>query len=145
MTVRPATDADVPFIVEMGLQFIGSTVYRSFLTPSVRHIEDLVTRLIADDRGVVFVLEMRGGDVVGMLGAMLAEHFITGLPTATELFWWADPSARGHGIRLLRAFEQWARSRGATVAQMVAPTADVAAIYERVGYVEMERAYQRSL
>lgn len=145
MTVREATAADVPEMVTMGLRFIASSPYAVHLTPDPERMALVVERLVEDPRGLALVLEQRGGALVGMLGVMVDAHFLTGLPTMSELFWWAEPVARGHGLRLLRAAERWAKAQGAVVAQMIAPTEDVGRLYLRLGYEPLERSYQRSL
>lgn len=92
----------------------------------------------------VFVAETATG-LVGMIGLFVHPHPFTGQRTATEMFWWIDPEARGPGMRLLRAAETWARRAGAATLQMVAPDPAVERFYERVGFTRVETSYTRRL
>jgi GNAT superfamily N-acetyltransferase len=64
---------------------------------------------------------------------------------AFEVVWWVEPEARGDGVRLLRAAEDWAIEQGIGKMQMVAPNERVGALYERMGYLPVETSYQRTL
>jgi GNAT superfamily N-acetyltransferase len=142
--IRLATNADVPRLVEMGRRFISSTNYQSLLPVNPTQMSDFARRLI-EARGVL-VCE-RDGAVVGMIGLAFFPHFISGEMVAAEVFWWLEPEYRGgtEGIRLLRAAESQARARGAVKLQMIAPSDEVSAMYQRMGYAFVEAAYQRSL
>lgn len=126
----------------MGLQFMA-TVYadkavdRDAMTQTARW-------LIEDDMGTVFVSE-RDGAVTGMIGMTIYSHPISGLPTATEMFWWVAPEHRGHGLRLLSIATTWAKAAGAVELQMIAPTPEVGRLYARLGYTLVETAYARTL
>lgn len=95
--------------------------------------------------GVVLVAEGTSG-LIGMLGAAVTPHLVTGELCGSEFFWWVRPDARGTvGVRLLRAAEAWAKTAGATSMLMVAPDERVERLYERLGYSRLEVAYQRRL
>lgn len=140
--IRLACESDVPRLVEMGLRFRRETGYCQHLAESAGNMAQTATRLI--ESGGVLVSE-RAGQIVGMIGIFLFPHFLSGEMTAGEVFWWVEPEHRGEGIKLLREAEKQARERGAVKLQMIAPTAKVAALYERLGYEFVESAYQRTL
>lgn len=145
MTIREATAEDVPDLVEMGLRF-RAHVYRDTLAENRERLEALALEMVSTPDRVVFVAEEdRTQRLCGMLGIVVFGHPMSGERQATEVFWWVEPEYRGVGIRLLRVGERWAQMRGAVTMQMVAPSesAGVGRLYERLGYREIERAFQR--
>lgn len=105
-----------------------------------------LTRSLIDGGGAVFVVEKDGG-LVGMMALTTYVHPMSGDTIATEIVWWMDPEARGGraALKLFSAGEAWARSKGATKFQMIAPSDKVGAFYERLGFERIEVHYQRSL
>lgn len=144
MTVREATVDDVPGIVATGQRFIRGSVYGRFLGENPAQLELFATWLIAQPDGELWVLE-HDGAIRGLLGATVFVHPMDGTVTASEMFWWTDPEVRGHGLKLLRAFETWARERGARKTTVVAPTPDVERLYERLHYAKVETSYERMI
>ena len=128
MTIRPATEADVPQIVAMSVHFLD-TLYAGALVGSAPHLAAFVQA----DR------------VIGMAVVHVYEHPMSGELVASELAWWVEPERRRAGVRLLRAIEQWARDQGAAVMQMIAPTPRVGAFYTAIGYAPVETLFQRRL
>lgn len=49
----------------------------------------------------------------GAIGGVCTSDLNTGETVAIEQFWYVDPEARGKGLMLLEAFEDWAMSKGA--------------------------------
>lgn len=143
-TIREATESDVPAIVEMGRQFRNETVYASRLPENVEQITATARRIVASPDGTVLVAD-RDGVLIGMIGLLLFTHHFSGERTAGELCFWIDPAHRGHGVRLLYRAERWAREHGATTLQMIAPTPEVGALYTRLGFTEIETAFQKEL
>lgn len=144
--IREATLEDVPRLVAMGRRFLAETPYGEVLTESVERLTRLAEGLIANDTGIVFVFEV-GDRPVGMLGAVVVEHPLSGQRMATELFWWVEPEYRrgGAGLLLMERAEAWATAAGAEALQMVAPNAQVARVYAARGYTLREQVFQRSL
>jgi hypothetical protein len=142
--IRHATLEDVSAIVAMGLRFIRETVYAGSISENPEQMARLATQLIDGDLdGVLFVVDGERGPV-GMTGALCFAHPLSGDLSVSELFWWCDEPARGRaGISLLRALTKWARERGAVGLTMIAPTADVERIYDRLGFQRMEVSYLR--
>lgn len=140
--IRDATLADIPRMVEMGQHFRKQTSYDKFLSDSPETMKKLGETLI--ERNGLIVSEERG-EVIGMLGFIIYEHFISGDLTAGEVFWFVEPQHRGSGIRLMKEMERRARSAGAKNMQMVAPSWKVAKFYKRSGFELMEMSYQRTL
>lgn len=141
MTVRVATEADIPAIVEMGRHFIAA-IYPRDLPFNPDQIAATARALLQSPDGAVFVAEVTGV-VVGMLAMIAFSHPLSGERIATELCWWVEPQHRGIGLRLLRAAQTWSRTQQAAVLQMIAPSPDVAQLYERLGLHAVETSYQR--
>lgn len=131
----------------MAVRFIAESPYRGLVIPNVGQLQRLVEFLL--DHGGVFVAQVDGGDVVGMIGASVIVHPIAGELVGSEVAWWMEPEHRGGsaGVRLLEAAERWAGAMGAVRFQMIAPAGDerVREFYRRRGYMEVETVFQREL
>lgn len=146
ITVRHAVPDDVPGMVQMASRFIES-VYVGKITKNEDSLSELGQRLVSDKSGdsLMTVVEVNG-QVVGMLGAHLFTHPMSGERVASELFWWVDQNARGRaGIRLFQALEGWAEEKRADVLMLVSPDAEVARFYKALGFEAVETTYQRRL
>lgn len=143
-TIRAATSGDIPRLVEMGRRFIAETAYRDLVVANPQRITQIIEEVMAAPDGIVLVSVSERG-IVGMIGVLVYPHPFSGERTGFDLCWWVEPEARGHGVRLMRAAEAWAREHGATQMQMVAPNPRVEGLYQRLGYRAIEVAYQRRL
>lgn len=145
--IRAATLADVPALVDLGRRFIRETGYRHLIRLNPPALERLAVQLImcAKAPSIVLVAE-RQGTLIGMFGLMAYPHPMSDDLTVAELMWWINPEARGAGLRLYRAGERWAKDQGPDVVlQMIAPTDDVETLYTRLGFVPVERTFQKRL
>ncbi len=140
--IRAATLADVPRLVAMGRAFLATPPYAGWFADDPDQLAATVTQLITGPLSTVLVA---GDPVTGMIGLLATPHFLSRQIVAGEVFWYTDPTARGAGVRLLKAAEAWARDRGATTLQMIAPTDRVASFYARCGYQPLETSYIRRL
>ena len=140
---REATLTDLPRLVEMGRHFLAAS-YRDTLTENLAQMATLAEQLVTQDNGTILVLE-RDGILVGMIGMLIFPHHLSAERTAGEVMWWIEPDARGAGIRLLKEAEQWARDHGARKIQMIAPNARVGQLYARLGYAQIEIAFQKDV
>lgn len=144
-TIRPATAADLDAIVQMGLEFRAT--YAPFLTKNPDRIRQTAELLLTAPH-ILLVAETATG-LIGMLGAAVFDHFVSGDRVASELFWWVAPDARTRhaGRGLLDQYETEARARGcATVTMAVlAHAPDVAATYTRLGYTPRDVTYEKDL
>ncbi len=126
--VRAAVDSDVPRIVEM------IVALRDAVNGPIPVSRDwsmrTVAKLIADPDGCVFVTD--GGFIAGLMQPTI----INPLPIAKELGWWASDNS---GLRLLRAFEAWAKGRRALLVQL--STAPEGLDLTRLGYARAELAW----
>lgn len=76
----------------------------------------------------------------GFLAASIQRSVINPAPMAVEHGWWA---ADGSGLRLLRAYEKWARDKGA--AAITLSTGPTGPNLARLGYRQAETAWIRTL
>jgi GNAT superfamily N-acetyltransferase len=141
---RPATAADVEGIVALGQRFLAQSVYRGRLADNPDQVRVLAQQLVDAPHGDVLVVDA-DGMLVGMLAIVAYAHHLSGEWVAGEVAFWIDPAYRGLGLRLLRDAERWARAQGACRLELVAPTPDVETFYARLGYVPIERTYQREM
>lgn len=144
--IREATAADLPRVVAMFGAFVAGSQYANYIGNDPTHAAAMMQRLIDGDESALFVVDSEEG-VIGMLGVLIFVQPFSGELVASELFWWLDPTHRGHGVWLLRRGESWAKQRGAQRMTMMAPIDKprVAEIYQAVGYTEIERVYSRNL
>lgn len=146
MHIRPATIDDLDALAVMGEHFLQQTEYAAMLACSPVHLRDFAVRCVTGALGQsdILVSDTGDGTLTGMIGLMVAPHPFSGERVAGELFWWVEPAHRGHGVRLLRAGEAWARAHDAVRFQMVAPNARVGHLYRRLGFAPLETTYQRT-
>jgi len=143
MTVRKATEADIPVCTRMSFAFMAA----AGLEGDAESVQQTLATMI--ETGGLFVV---GEPVEGMAAVMVFDNYMKrSQKVAQELFWWVDEPARGRGagIALLRALEAHARDNGAAALTMVALDAvegdRVGALYERNGYAPLERSYRKVL
>ncbi len=88
-----------------------------------------------------------GQPAQGVLMAYAFEHPFGAGRIAKETVWFVSPEARGRGsIRMLDAYEAWARSVGCVSVGMASlATNDVSSLYERRGYSAVETHFLKPL
>jgi GNAT superfamily N-acetyltransferase len=107
--IREATRADVPFILERGRAFFEYSPWATRTEYDEASTRATIEHLIAAPDGVIFISE---GGVIG--GLIFPLYFNADYRIAQELFWFAP----GRGVELRKAFEAWAKERGASAIQM---------------------------
>ncbi|WP_140630193.1 GNAT family N-acetyltransferase [Methylibium rhizosphaerae] len=116
MSIRFATLADIPALVEAGNRMHALTRFRNQPFNAQKTAEAFAS-LIQHDRGryVFFVAEGAQQRIVGALIGVMEKQIFSDLYTASVMHFDVLPEARmgGYGVRLLRAFEQWALNREA--------------------------------
>jgi GNAT superfamily N-acetyltransferase len=116
MTIRFATLADVPSLVEGGSRMHALTRFRS--QPfNVQRVAQAFSDLITQGQGKYAFLVAARTDhrVVGALIGVMEQQIFSDVYSASVMHFDVLPEARmgGHGVRLLKAFEQWAMNRNA--------------------------------
>lgn len=114
------------------------------------HWKEQWTKFI--DMGIGKIIAFYDGQkFVGMIGGLCVPCTMTAEKEAIEAFWYVQKDHRGTttGIRLLQAFEKWAKQAGAKRIKMM-HLSDLNAdmmrnIYLRMGYAPLEQAYWKAL
>ena len=141
--IREATTADVPTLLLISERF-GSEAPDTHKYDAGK-VERMLQFCIDDDNAVVYVMEV-GGVVVGGILGVVAEMWASYERSATEVAWFVDKQYRGRGaLKLLRSFEDWAESKDAdyiTVAD-IQGIANLEPLYKRKGYSKVETSYSK--
>ena len=145
--IRPLTVAELPLCLEGGKSFFDEGKMPGGFKPEV-----FLTnwrRLLVTSQGVVLGMFRADGAIMGALGGLLAPDLNNGDLLAVECFFYMIPSERGSGVRLLYAYEDWARSQGCIRAAMVhlqhLQPERLGQLYERLGYRKIEVCYVKEL
>lgn len=143
-----ATEDDVPRLAELGEEFYNATIYARSIPYDKASARETLTNILRSDLGIILVY----GDIRGFIAGIAAPVYANRtFLQAHELFWWVSPEFRGgrSGVVLLRAFERWAESIGASVVAMssletLAPER-VARMYDKAGYSPSEHLFIKVL
>lgn len=145
--IRAATASDLPRIVELGSRSLKDGPYSGMIKDTPEQSAKLALQTIQSANGKILVYETDGGRVAGLLGFFIFPHYFTGEPTATELMWYVEPEERkgGGAMHLLWEAEKQAKQMGAKKMGFTAPNGDVAKLYERFGYKQVEVSFMKEL
>lgn len=125
-TIRVATLDDLPAIARMAERFYPESPYPAIYGDMPEHqaagLAIVALRGWTEmgiEPGVMLVAE-HDGRLIGMLCAHIDPATFTPAVIAAELVWWIEPEFRGgmSAVRLVRAAEDDARAKGATVFNM---------------------------
>ncbi|MDH4990853.1 GNAT family N-acetyltransferase [Aquamicrobium lusatiense] len=139
-TVRHATPEDRLAIIRLLKESHGAA---GFTFPfSAPHADMLFRRHM--ECGLVLVC---GKPAHGVLMAATFDHPFGAGKWAKETVWYIAPSSRGRSaLRMLDAYEAWAREQGCTTIGMASLASnDVSKIYERRGYAPAETHFVKAL
>ena len=134
--IRAAVEADMHRLIEVGRKFHDAAGFKFDLDEDA--LGSFLSGLISSDQGAVLISDH------GVIGGVLAPSYSNpSWVMAVELFWWAERD----GLALLKAFEDWARSAGASEVRMSSlaslPRADV--LLRHKGYAATEISYSKGL
>jgi len=138
-SLRTATAADLDTMVDLGLRFNASGIYPR-LAMTEQGLRNTIGWVL--EHGRVWVA-LKDEQIVAGFGMTVLPHMLTGQLYAAEVFWWSNPEARGHGLKLFYAAEAWAKAEGVTMMQLVAPTPEAEQLYQRLGYAKVEAVYSK--
>jgi len=144
--IREARLTDMPRLLEMGRNFFDKANWARVVEWHEDSAEAALENLIESPDGVLLVIDIDGGTIVGMAGAIIyGFYFNLDHRTGQELFWWTEPQGKGYGLSLWRELEKQARAQGAQSFQMSnvnGMKSDVLGrLYERNGYTPGESTY----
>lgn len=150
MHIRPATDDDTDTLIALGERFFAFSRFAEIVPFAADGARAALRKFM--DTGVVLVAEAPDGRVAGgIVGVMTQVWFNPCARLAAELAWWVDTEFRGTsaGVKLARAFEQWARDNGAAAVSMsdlvIEGETPAGRLFEKLGYRVVERCQVRSL
>ena len=147
MLVRKATSDDIEAVAAMGRRFLQ-------FAPQSRHTpltdEQVRERSAWLVESATVLLACIDGKAVGMLACILVPTWLAPQVTmAHELAWWVDEEARGSSaaIRLVTAYETWARENDASVFCMsdLEVNDRVGRMLTKFGYEKAERTYIKGI
>lgn len=110
--IRDATTDDIPRMLILGQEMHAESRYGVHPWNDAK-VHALIERLIESPDGLALVVE-KDGDMVGGMLAAAFDHWCTDTRQASDfaLFMTAEHRGGLAGLRLLRRFATWARSRG---------------------------------
>jgi hypothetical protein len=132
--MRQATSDDIPRIVDMCREFHAASGLPMEFDPA--GMASFAARMIESPDMVIIVSDD------GLIGGLLMPAYCApNWKIAGELFWWA----KGSGLQLLSAFEQWGRDNGANEVRMTTLSAlqRADAILLARGYANVETSYTK--
>ena len=133
---REATIEDLPVLLALGEAMHAESPRYRRLSFDADRLEATLRQLIGQVNGFVRIAG-DGGAVDGVMVAMVSPHWTSWDLVATDLALYVMPDARGGhvGARLVRAYLEWARERGATLVQagVTAGIADAGRLYAACG------------
>ncbi len=144
--IRPAREADVPALVELGRRFHAASPWAEVeFAPEAA--AGALCAMLASEAAAVFVSD-DGAAVRGALGVMVGPVFFAAdARLAQESFWWCD-SPRD-ALRLLEAAEYWSRRKGAGRLIMLRLEGvrdhGMDRLYRRLDYAPVEHHYAKVL
>lgn len=149
--IRPATVKDFPRIAELGSRSLVDGPYAGIIRDNPEQGKKCAAWVLENGR---VLLGEQDGKIVGLLGFVLADHHFSGQKYAAELMWYVEPEYRkatketgfyGIAVQLLHEAEKIAKEMGAETMNFTAPNNDVASLYQRFGYQQLEVTFQKVL
>jgi GNAT superfamily N-acetyltransferase len=137
MPIRNAELKDIPMLVEGGSRIHALTRFNHFPFSAQKTAESLAA-IIRHDKGryAFFVAENSEKKIVGALIGVMEQQLFSEAWVATVMHVDVLPEARmgGYAVRLIRAFEQWAKNRNAFEINLA--TGSGVAVEKVSGFVE---------
>ena len=146
MIIRDAHQADIPNIIEGIKDFVASSSYHVD-TVDALHVENTILALLNSGDGCVAILETDEGHFAGCFIGMAHPHLFSGKRMMGELFIYTTRNARGHGGKLRRFAEEWARERDCKTFGIAYPESEshLEKVYRRWGFVPCETNWRKEL
>lgn len=149
MKIRPVTREDTDAVTQMGYAMHLESAYAEL---GFRHgqVAATVGEVVDSEWQSGFVAE-KDGEVVGMVAGLIAAYEYGWALIAYDRLWYVIPDARGSSaaIRLLTAFELWAKAKGAAKIMMGQTTGvdpeGVKNLYRHLGYSHLGGNFAKDL
>ena len=149
MTIRELHSFELPACLAGGHEFIADAKLPGGHPFNDAHFLKVWHELIEEGRGFVIGLFDDQGVIYGTLAAVVADNMFTGVPTATECWWYVLKGHRSHGVDLLEAFGKTAKAKGARMLAMIhlltLQPEKLCSVYQYLGYEEVERYFVKEV
>ena len=144
--IRDAHQGDIPNIIEGIKAFVAASSYK-IDTVDPLHVENMLLGLINTGDGCVAVLETGEGHFAGCFVGLAHAHLFSGQRMLGELFIYTTPNARGHGGKLRRFAEEWARDKDCKTFGIAYPVSEshLEKVYRRWGFTPCETHWRKEL
>lgn len=144
--IRALTAGELGRVEDAAREFYASSrVLGEF---SLERFREIWGELLKTPAAVIFA-DVRSDGLAGVIGGLAHREIYSDRMIAEEFFWFVREAQRGSGIALYRAFERWARERGAAEIHMAhlfdSMPDKVAKFYLRAGFEPVEMRYKKSL
>ena len=147
--IRAAKHSDVPRLIELGSMLHDISSY-STQPHNAEKSAAFLHELINGQNGVVFAAEIDGVVVGGMAGGIVDQWFNDDL-IAYDYSIFIEPSRRSGitAVRLVKAFEEWARIKGAKIVQLGIGTKlnveGTSKLYQSLGFEVFAPLFQKEI
>lgn len=147
-TLRTATLADLPRLGDLAREFYASSVFLKGF--DLDRFVSLWTVLIKNGSGVIYLLES-ANEIVGTIGAVAHPDAYSARVICQEFFIFVRSESRGGTglLKLLRAFERWARERHCSEIRLGhlqdSMPEELKRLYVRMGFVHVESMFSKEL
>lgn len=148
MKIKQLTPEELPFCFDAASSFFAESKLPGELI--FDHWVSQWTAFITQDLGSIFACYVKG-KIAGILGGFCVRCSMTADMEGIEAFWYIMPENRGGmgGIKILKAYEAWCKSKGAKRMKMACLT-DVNCqamkdLYERMGYSEIQTSFKKEI
>lgn len=145
--IRHATNEDIFDILILAKQFCKEAPDTYVFNKD--KVETWIKAGIENDHMCMLVYEDDTGDIQGGILGVVSEMFMSGESLATEFAWFMSKEHRGGtgAIRLVKAFEEWAKENNAKYIVMadLVGLQDLSKLYERRGFELAERSFIKEI
>jgi GNAT superfamily N-acetyltransferase len=138
-SVREGTLDDVPRFIELGERFYSDEGERTACSDALARFA--ISHICDADR----IFLVTGTPIVAFLSGLVAPHYFTGEHTAFKTAWYAIPGSKGHGAHLLRAFEAWAKEKGARRIIVAGRLDRTLTLLKRLDYQPLETVFSKDI
>jgi GNAT superfamily N-acetyltransferase len=144
--ITPATNEEVIKLCHLGRAY--QLEYSKHVIVDVAICIKNYTSFIESGLGCMFALKI-DGKVVGGIAGVAYPDIHSGIMVAVETFWFVDKEYRGHGIKLLGVFEEWAKDQECEKVALIHLSDSfpdvLEKIYARRGYCLVEKHYVKEI
>jgi|SwirhisoilCB1_FD_contig_61_1230484_length_13407_multi_3_in_0_out_0_8 hypothetical protein len=141
--MKIATTEDIPEITNMAMDFLEVSGYADL--GNEKTITKLITDVVTSSQTEKIILLKPD---IGFIAGIATPFLFGDCLLATEIAWWVNPDSRGsgEGLKLLGAFEYWAKHVAeCKLISMSSLDKEIEKYYKKNGYKLYERAYMKVL